>query len=133
MLFIGQSAGNVRLPIPIIPKISTNSNSQIIGPHLYTTAEKPLYRRGLISNLCLFIILIILIVLATLYLMFLNRKHANRREALGKSAIVADRSMMNAQERLADEQNNAGDEVEGGEKAFDDITDLQNEDFVFVY
>lgn len=119
VLFIGQSAGN------------------IIGPHLYTTAEKPLYRRGLISNLCLFVILIILIIACTFYLMFLNRKHANRRQELGKSAIVADRSMMNARERIA-----AGGEAEldgdegyglGGEKAFDDLTDLKNEDFVFVY
>lgn len=69
--------------------------------------------------------------------MFLNRKHANRRQELGKSAIVADRSMMNARERIA-----AGGEAEldgdegyglGGEKAFDDLTDLKNEDFVFVY
>ncbi|KAF8861432.1 MFS general substrate transporter [Acephala macrosclerotiorum] len=115
VLFIGQSAGN------------------IIGPHLYTTGEAPLYRRGLISNLCLFVILIILIVLTTLYLMFLNKKHASKRQRLGKSAIVVDRSMMNAQERAIDDSVDEGTGREGGEKAFDDETDLKNEDFIFVY
>jgi len=115
MLFIGQSAGN------------------IIGPHLYTTGEAPLYRRGLISNLCLFIILIILTLLTTIWLIFLNKKHATKRRQVGKSAIVVDRSMMNAQERAVDDE--VGEETgrEGGEKAFDDETDLRNEDFIFVY
>jgi hypothetical protein len=67
--------------------------------------------------------------------MFLNRKHANTRIALGKSAVVLDRSMMNAQERIVSEGVDAGtgEGEQEGEKAFDDITDLENEDFVFVY
>ncbi|KIM98800.1 hypothetical protein OIDMADRAFT_104751 [Oidiodendron maius Zn] len=107
VLFIGQSAGN------------------IVGPHLYTTGEGPKYTRGLISNLVLFIVLIILVVLTTLYLMLLNRKHAALREQLGKSAVVVDRSMMNVEgEELSDGT---------GERAFDDETDLKNEDFIFIY
>jgi hypothetical protein len=119
VLFIGQSAGN------------------IIGPHLYTTAEKPLYRRGLISNLVLFVVLVIIVTFTTLYLMFLNKRHASRRVALGKSEVIVDRSMMNSQERAisdqVDEANGEGAWASGGEKAFDDITDLKNEDFIFVY
>ncbi|PMD17790.1 MFS general substrate transporter [Hyaloscypha hepaticicola] len=117
ILFIGQSAGN------------------IIGPHLYTTAEKPLYRRGLISNLVLFVVLVIIVTFTTLYLMFLNKRHASRRVALGKSAVILDRSMMNSQERaISDEfDEGTGSEIVVGEKAFDDITDLKNEDFIFVY
>jgi MFS family permease len=116
VLFIGQSAGN------------------IIGPHLYTTSEAPLYHRGLVSNLALFIILLVFIGLTTIYLMFRNRQHAVRREELGKSAIIIDRSMMTARERAAD-NGAVAEEVEGygGEKAFDDITDLKNEDFVYIY
>ncbi|KAH8657180.1 MFS transporter [Tricladium varicosporioides] len=113
VLFIGQSAGN------------------IIGPHLYTTTEAPEYRRGLLSNLVLFIALIILVILTTLYLMLLNKKHAKRRVAVGKSAVVIDKSMMNVQERAV---HDAIDENEASEsKAFDDETDLKNEDFIFVY
>lgn len=66
--------------------------------------------------------------------MFLNKKHANKRQELGKSAIVVDRSMMNAQERaLSDTVDEATAGRETGGKAFDDETDLKNEDFIFVY
>jgi len=76
----------------------------------------------------------VFIGLTTIYLMFRNRQHAARREELGKSAIIIDRSMMTARERAAD-NGAVAEEVDGyeGEKAFDDITDLKNEDFVYVY
>jgi hypothetical protein len=71
----------------------------------------------------------------TLYLALLNKRHASERTRLGKSAVIVDRSMMNSQELTMDAQDNdgAGVVMEGGEKAFDDITDLKNEDFIFVY
>jgi hypothetical protein len=69
--------------------------------------------------------------------MLLNKRHAKRRVAMGKSEIIVDRSMMNSQERQisdqVDEANGEGVWAAGGEKAFDDITDLENEDFIFVY
>lgn len=40
---------------------------------------------------------------------------------------------MNAQERAMDDSADEGTGREGGEKAFDDETDLKNEDFIFVY
>jgi hypothetical protein len=63
--------------------------------------------------------------------MLLNKKHATRRQELGKSATVIDRSMMNAREReISDGVEESG---QIGERAFDDETDLKNEDFIFVY
>jgi hypothetical protein len=59
-----------------------------------------------------------------LYLKLLNKKHAALREQLGKSAIVVDRSMMDVEGELNDGT---------GERAFDDETDLKNEDFIFLY
>jgi hypothetical protein len=63
-------------------------------------------------------------------LTFLNKRHASRRVALGKSAVILDR-----QERaISDEFDDGnGSEIVVGEKSFDDITDLKNEDFIFVY
>jgi hypothetical protein len=63
--------------------------------------------------------------------MLLNKKHASRRTRLGKSAVVVDRSMMNAQERAIDEEVDS--DGRSGDKAFDDMTDLKNEDFIFLY
>lgn len=57
--------------------------------------------------------------------MVLNKRHATLREQLGKSAVIVDKSMMDVR----------GNEVDDGtgERAFDDETDLKNEDFIFVY
>jgi hypothetical protein len=114
ILFIGASAGN------------------ILGPHLFKPAEKPYYRRGLHANLAIFIGIIVLVVLASLWLKVLNRKHAATRESLGKSANVVDTSMQTSAQVDSEEAENAG--ADGvGDKAFDDVTDLKNEDFIYVY
>jgi MFS family permease len=114
ILFVGASAGN------------------IIGPLLFKPAEKPYYRRGLRANLALFIALVVLIVLATCWIKVLNRKHAAERERLGKSANIVDQSMQTKEETT---KEGVVDEGEGGvgDKAFDDVTDLKNEDFIYLY
>lgn len=64
--------------------------------------------------------------------MLSNKRHSKRRVQVGKSAVIIDRSMMNVQERMVD--GAATEEIEDvGNKAFDDETDLKNEDFIFVY
>lgn len=68
------------------------------------------------------------------WLKILNRKHANMRVAVGKPAVIVDLSMMSNKELL--DSGATANEVEGermGDKAFDDITDLKNEDFIYVY
>lgn len=122
MVFIGMCAGN------------------IIGPLLYSPDDKPLYRPGLISNLVMFILVGILGLLIPLYLMYLNRKHAKRREELGKNSAIVDESMMrgNAAEAskavdAEEEQHNAHGRSLEEDNGLHDMTDLQNEDFVYVY
>ena len=73
--------------------------------------------------------------------MYLNRRHAKRREELGKSAVLVDESMM-AKGHM--EEGKAVD-IEGGDggmrarrtleedNAMQDMTDLKNEDFIYVY
>ncbi|KAI4692535.1 hypothetical protein J4E81_006950 [Alternaria sp. BMP 2799] len=114
ILFVGASAGN------------------IIGPQLFKPSEKPHYYRGLRANLALFIAIVVLILLAMSWIKLLNRKHAATRESMGKSAIVVDTSMGSAREGDAEEAENA--QASGvGDKAFDDVTDIKNEDFIYVY
>ncbi|KAK3209162.1 hypothetical protein GRF29_69g946546 [Pseudopithomyces chartarum] len=114
ILFVGASAGN------------------IIGPHLFKPAEKPYYRRGLRANLGLFIAIIVFVVLAMAWITLLNRRHAAERERLGKSAKVVDLSMETSEPVEGEESANA---TQGGvgDKAFDDITDIKNEDFIYIY
>ncbi|KAK6953681.1 hypothetical protein Daesc_005986 [Daldinia eschscholtzii] len=135
VLFIGQSVGNV------------------IGPLLYSQTEAPGYARGLRSNLALYIVIIVFVVIITIYLKVLNANHAKRRVAMGKSAVIVDTSLDPSEDAAVVQQNSdgvgkntrktengnatAGTPTKGveipGERAFEDLTDLQNEEFVFVF
>lgn len=70
--------------------------------------------------------------------MFLNRQHAKRREELGKSAVLVDESMM-AKKKMEDSKGVEAGESDRQQKALEednalqDMTDLQNEDFIYVY
>lgn len=114
ILLVGQCVGN------------------IIGPNLYTTDEAPLYHRGLLSNLSLFCVLWLLIMLNMAYLSFLNKKHEKKRVALGKDAKIVDHSMFAVGAVPTDKDGMPVQQV-ADDNAFKDLTDLQNEDFVYVY
>lgn len=109
----------------------------VIGPLLYSTDQAPLYRSGLISNLVMFVLVAVLAIVIWLYLLLLNRRHARRRAELGKAADKIDESMVGKEKIGAtkavelEEAHQAG--VASNANGFTDMTDLQNEDFVFVY
>ncbi|KAJ4358862.1 hypothetical protein N0V95_002715 [Ascochyta clinopodiicola] len=114
ILFVGASAGN------------------IIDPHLFEPSEKPHYYRGLRFNLALFVAIVVLIVLAVVWIKVLNRKHAMTRESMGKAADLVDLSMERT--RRGDGEDEEDVQTGGvGNKAFDDVTDIKNEDFIYVY
>ncbi|EPS27703.1 hypothetical protein PDE_02647 [Penicillium oxalicum 114-2] len=92
----------------------------VIGPTLYTTEEAPLYHRGLISKLNM------------AYLSILNKKHEKQRVAAGKEAKVVDHSMNKVTTAQTDKAD-APVQLATQDNAFKDLTDLANEDFVYVY
>ncbi|KAL6238469.1 hypothetical protein BDW75DRAFT_227903 [Aspergillus navahoensis] len=113
----------------------------VIGPQLYSLEQAPEYRSGLISNLVMFILVAIIAVIADLYLYWLNKRHAKRREELGKSARVVDESMLGTNRlqegKAVEAENGDGTQAKGEasvvDKGFLDTTDLKNEDFIYVY
>ncbi|KAI1075022.1 MFS general substrate transporter [Whalleya microplaca] len=118
MMFMGMCTGNV------------------IGPLLYSTNDAPLYRPGLIANLIMFVLVGSLGLLIPMYLMVLNTWHAKKREELGKRANIFDESMMRKREM----QDSKAVELEQQEvrnieddNGLNDLPDLQNEDFIYVY
>ncbi|KAG9499505.1 hypothetical protein J7337_007961 [Fusarium musae] len=123
VLFIGQSLGN------------------IIGPLLYKPSEAPEYHRGLYWNLLLYIAIVGLVVVTTMYLTYLNRDHSRRRVMAGKDAVIVDYSLYSPEEadRLRRSKATEGQHIENardatvGDHAFDDMTDLVNDEFVFVF
>ncbi len=69
--------------------------------------------------------------------MLLNRLHAKKRDQLGKSANLVDESMMRRKEMTESkavevEQNERSRNIEE-DKGLQDLTDLKNEDFIYVY
>lgn len=72
--------------------------------------------------------------LQTIYLMILNKKHEKKRESVGKVAKVVDRSMIAV--RPGDSDDVAAVKDSQGQiqdNSLNDLTDWQNEDFVYVY
>ncbi|TRM57618.1 major facilitator superfamily domain-containing protein [Schizophyllum amplum] len=116
IIFVAQCAGN------------------IVGPLLYTTEEKPYYRRGLVANLSCWIALAVLSLITAAYLSLLNRKHAARRVAAGKAGVVVDASLEEYRDtrREANGVEKQRGETLANERAFDDLTDLENEDFMYA-
>ncbi|KAK0648394.1 major facilitator superfamily domain-containing protein [Cercophora newfieldiana] len=124
VVFVGMCTGNV------------------IGPLLFSTDDAPLYRSGLIADLIMFLTVGGVSATIPFYLMFLNRQHAKRREELGKTAVLVDESMM-AKGQM--ESGKAVDVEDGDgaqsrvrrtleeDNAMQDMTDLKNEDFIYVY
>ncbi|KAM0295941.1 hypothetical protein ACHAPM_010657 [Fusarium culmorum] len=123
VLFIGQSLGN------------------IIGPLLYKPSEAPEYHRGLSWNLLLYMAIEGLVVLTSMYLTFLNRDHSRRRVLAGKDAVIVDYSLYSPEEadRLRRAKATDGQTIESakdgtvGDRAFDDLTDLMNDEFLYVF
>lgn len=79
-------------------------------------------------------VLIALYAIQVAYLMILNKKHSSTRERMGKRAVIIDQSMkrIKAASATHGDDNLEGDELVG-QKAFDDKTDWENEDFIYVY
>lgn len=68
----------------------------------------------------------------------LNKRHAAKRVAMGKSEHIVDLSMaegkgLGSGENAAAQQQSEDAHAATGDGAFDDVTDIRNEDFVYVY
>ncbi|KAJ7178376.1 MFS general substrate transporter [Mycena crocata] len=116
IVFVAQCAGN------------------ILGPLVYKTQDKPYYKPGLICDLICWILLSVLTLVTAAYLTFLNKRHSNRRTALGKPTKVIDTSLETVSEgkrRVAAHSEEKGVAAENLQ-AFDDLSDLVNEDFIYV-
>ncbi|KAF4613819.1 hypothetical protein D9613_008073 [Agrocybe pediades] len=106
-------------------------SGSIVGPLLFSTEEQPYYRKGVISMLACFSGCFVTVVGLLCYLMHLNERNKRRRIGKGKAAVIMDYSMLDTrhiEEEKAKESSNATI----GTHAFDDLTDLENDEFIYV-
>lgn len=100
------------------------SAGNIVGPLLFDTDQAPEYYPGLRSTMGITAALIAAIGLQTLNLWVLNKLQRKKRIANGKPADLKDTSMNHTYQA----------EDEGlGEDAFLDLTDRNNDEFIYVY
>ncbi|KAF8333911.1 allantoate permease [Amanita rubescens] len=100
----------------------------MVGPLLFSPQDGPRYHKGLLGLLIAFCTFSVFVCVTVAYLHYLNRKNEQRRIMAGKEARIADYSMMSVQEI-----NNPRMEDNFGQDAFNDVTDLQNDEFIYVY
>ena len=107
----------------------------MVGPQLYYESEEPHYQTGLIANMICMIVCGGVIIIQVFYLIYLNKRNIKRRAALGKTGPHVDYSLEAsskwAEMRAANKNTEAGGEEQINEHAFDDLTDLKNEDFIY--
>ncbi|KAL7784300.1 MFS general substrate transporter [Trichoderma ceciliae] len=72
----------------------------------------------------LFVVLAVLIVAGILWTKVLNTRRATRRRELSKLEVIRDLRM---------DRKKGGRDENIGDKAFEDITNLQNENFIYIY
>lgn len=129
---VGNTGGATKKSVMMSLYQAGASAGNIIGPLLFTVADKPGYHPGLRKVLAVFCTLLVVIALQLANLMWLNRRQQVRRVQNGKPTILHDHSM---EERYVD--INAGNLGENGarlgQKAFADLTDRENDEFVYLY
>lgn len=112
----------------------------MVGPQLYLENEEDDgFPTGLIANMVVLCIMFGLVLVQMAYLTFLNRRNVKRRIAAGKTGAHVDYSLENsskwAKMRADAAAAGGGEEGEKGhavnEHAFEDLTDLKNEDFIY--
>ncbi|KAK4033936.1 major facilitator superfamily domain-containing protein [Parachaetomium inaequale] len=100
----------------------------IVGPLLFDAADAPEYRAGIRSTLGVFAAMFAAVLLQVGNLMLLNKLQVRRRIANNKPAYIHDHSM---EDKYVDIRTDNAGTI--GDQAFADLTDRENDEFVYVY
>ena len=129
---IGNTAGTTKKSLIMSLYNAGSSAGNIVGPLLFNKKDAPAYHPGLRSVLAIFITLVAVVLIQFANLMLLNKLQQKKRVANGKKAILRDHSMEDKYAMLDDDN-----ETEGGprlgDNAFLDLTDRENDEFLYIY
>lgn len=135
---VGNTAGATKKSVVMSLYNAASSAGNIVGPLLFNSKSAPEYKPGLRACLGIFVALVAVIFIQWANLMLLNKMQEKKRVKNGKSAKVIDRSMQSHYHGM-DEDNQARvdgrDETDQqlGQNAFLDMTDRENDEFVYIY
>ena len=125
---IGNTGGTTKKSILMSLYNAGSSAGNIVGPLLFSKNSAPAYHPGLRSVLAIFVTLIAVTGIQFANLWFLNSLQRKKRVKNGKPADLKD-SSMEAKYTSAFQ----GNEGVTGEQAFLDMTDRENDEFIYVY
>lgn len=125
---VGNTAGATKKSTTLALYQAGVSAGALAGPLLFSDDQAPKYLPGIRAVLGIFIAMICCVIIQFLNLAWLNRLQKKKRVQNGKSAIIVDQSMMN-------HVNTDGktDEQPSDDPAAADLTDRQNDEFVYIY
>ncbi|KFY94065.1 hypothetical protein V498_04077 [Pseudogymnoascus sp. VKM F-4517 (FW-2822)] len=106
------------------------SAGALIGPLLFTAEQAPEYHPAIGGVLGVFVAMMVLLGVQIANLMWLNKKQEKRRIANGKSGVIVDRSMTT---NVNVDSKTQEAEVLGERAEVFDLTDKENDEFVYVY
>jgi MFS family permease len=132
---VGNTAGTTKKSAIMSLYNAASSAGNIVGPLLFNKKDAPAYHPGLRSVLAIFATLVAVVLIQWANLIFLNKMNARRRVRNGKSADVVDYSMQDKYHDVA-EDSEGSEEGTGpklGDNAFLDLTDRENDEFVYIY
>ncbi|OQE44915.1 hypothetical protein PENCOP_c002G06424 [Penicillium coprophilum] len=125
---VGNTAGAAKVSSMVALYQAGTSAGALSGPLLFTADQAPNYLPGTRAVLGLFVALLGCVGLQFLNLWFLNKQHKKRRIANGKAGDIKDTSMT---AEVGIDSNVQGGQVE--DMPFKDITDKENDEFVYIY
>ncbi|GFZ50389.1 hypothetical protein JCM24511_08146 [Saitozyma sp. JCM 24511] len=103
----------------------------IVGPLLFSSNQAPEYHPGVAAVLGIFIACSFLCGVLTFVFALMNRHKEKQRVAHGKPAKIIDTSMHKVYQAAPDAEVEGGCRL--GDQAFLDLTDGQNDEFVYSY
>ncbi|CAJ2509557.1 Uu.00g145830.m01.CDS01 [Anthostomella pinea] len=146
---VANTAGTTKKSVAMSVYNAASSTGNIIGPLVFNSRDAPEYIPGLRAMLGIFVALAACAVLQAVNLAFLNRLQERRRVRNGKPAKIMDTSMEDEYRDISPGADPSEGIVEGsasdiaqaeaahaprriGDNAFSDMTDGENDEFVYL-
>ncbi|UKZ68734.1 uncharacterized protein TrAtP1_009756 [Trichoderma atroviride] len=144
---VGNTAGTTKKSAIMSVYNAASAAGNIVGPLLFNANDAPAYKPGLRACLAIFVALVAVVAIQWANLIVLNKLQSKKRVRNGKKAVVVDHSMdatyramddSNDEEVVVADGNAAGNtehvgDARLGEQAFLDLTDRENDEFVYIY
>ncbi|KAG5979081.1 hypothetical protein E4U54_006983 [Claviceps lovelessii] len=135
---VGNTAGTTKKSVAMSVYNAATSAGNIIGPLLFDDKDAPTYKPGLRSCLALVAALVATVALQWANLVLLNRRQEKKRVRNGKAAKVPDLSMQSTYHAMGEQDRGEAASQHAprarlGDQAFLDLTDRENDEFIYIY